>query len=374
MSERSAFAPRMARLRAEMDEAGIDVLLIDHAEFLAWASGYTVSQTLWRAMIVPRDADPVFVLRSIDAGPCRDGVWFDDVVAFDDHEIPEAVVVRELVGRGLAKKTIGFDPTSYGFTVDTFERLRALAPQTRFVPVPGISDRLRARKDAVEIAAIEKAATIADRTMFGLEAAAEVGLRVRDVAAVASASLLRLGADDGGPGPILVSSGDIDFLHGRGLDRVLAPGDVLHVELTPRVDNYGARLMRPIVLGEPSAETVARFDRLVALQDAQIAAMHKGASARRVDAILRRGVVDAGLRESYGNVTGYAMGLYGRTPRPSDFSYSFHPGADFDLEVGMVFHMYASAQGLAVSETVLVDADGPRRLTRCPRRIFCNRP
>lgn len=370
MSERAMYLPRVARLQTEMDAAGCDVLLIDHAELLAWASGYTVSQTLWRAMIVPRRGDPVFVLRSIDAGPCRDGVWFEAVVPYDDHEDPHAVVARELVRLGLGRHAIGYDPTSYGFTVDTFERLRRLLPDARFVAMTGVSDRARQRKSAEEIVAIEAAARIADQTMLGLEATAAVGLRVRDVAAVASAALLRLGGDDGGPGPILVAGGDIAFLHGRGLDRVLVEGDVLHVELTPRVDNYGARLMRPIFLGPPSTAQSTALDRLIALQDAQIAAMVAGAEARAVDAVLRDAVLADGLRADYGNVTGYSMGLYGRTPRPSDFSFALHPGADFRLEPGMVFHMYTSARGLAVSETVLVGEKSARRLTRCPRRAL----
>ncbi len=370
MRPRVPFAPRMARLRAELDAADADALLIDHAELLAWASGYTVSQTLWRAMIVPRRGDPVFVLRSIDAAPCRAGVWFPMVVAFDDHEEPESVVARECVALGLAEGRIAYDPTSYGFTVDTFERLRAHLPTATLVPIPGVSDRLRAAKFAEEIAVLERAAAIADRTMLRLESATTPGLRVRDVAAVAAASLLEYGGDDGGPGPILVSSGDIDFLHGSGLDRVLAEGDVLHVELTPRVENYGARLMRPIFVGPPSSERVAVFDTLVRLQDAQIAAMRPGAEARAVDALLRDAVLAEGLRPDYGNVTGYSMGLYGRTPRPSDFSFSFHPGADFRLEPGMVFHMYTSARGIAVSETVLVGETDPRRLTQCPRRAL----
>jgi hypothetical protein len=36
----------------------------------------------------------------------------------------------------------------------------------------------------------------------------------------------------------------------------------------------------------------------------------------------------------------------------------------------MVFHMYASAQGLSLSDTILVTADGPLRLTQTPRTLF----
>ena len=85
----------------------------------------------------------------------------------------------------------------------------------------------------------------------------------------------------------------------------------------------------------------------------------------------RAGILDAGLGEVYDNVTGYTLGIYpvGR-PVLSDFSRCFLPEADWALESGMVFHMYMSARGLAISETVVVGDHGPERLTKLPRELF----
>jgi Xaa-Pro dipeptidase len=130
-------------------------------------------------------------------------------------------------------------------------------------------------------------------------------------------------------------------------------------------------MMRPVVVGAPSAELTATAGKLIELQDRQIMAMKPGAMARDVDAIMRRGAVDMGLRPTYENVTAYTLGLYTRTPRTSDFSRVLLPTSDWALEEGMVFHLYATAQGLGFSETVAVLSDGGLRLTRCPRRILC---
>ncbi|TWH98721.1 Xaa-Pro dipeptidase [Bradyrhizobium daqingense] len=66
-----------------------------------------------------------------------------------------------------------------------------------------------------------------------------------------------------------------------------------------------------------------------------------------------------GLRSDYLNITGYSLGCYpAHTPRTSDFSRVFLPTADWTLEEGMVFHMYVSADGIAISETVLVTEAG----------------
>ena len=52
---REEFAGRVAKARAAMEEAGAELLLVDHAEFLAWLTGYTVSETMYRAAFLPRE-------------------------------------------------------------------------------------------------------------------------------------------------------------------------------------------------------------------------------------------------------------------------------------------------------------------------------
>lgn len=369
MTDREAFATRLARARAALAARDCAVMLVDHAELLAWLTGYTVSETMYRAALVPLRGDPCFVLRALDAEPCRSGVWFTDVVGFADDADPHAAVAAALQERGFGAARIGVDFASYGFTAATHARLRALLPEAAFVDLGPVSETLRAVKSEEELALIGRAAGIADATMLVLQAATHAGMCVRDLAALAAAELLRRGADDGGPGPILRARGDNEFLHGQGLDEVLVPGDVLHVELTPRIRSYGARLMRPILLGNrPDLEPIAA--RLIALQDAQIATMRPGALACEVDAVLRNAVRKTGLRREYTNVTGYMLGLYGRTPRSSDFSHAFHPAAGWRLEAGMVFHMYVSARSLAFSETVLVTEESGNRLTRLPRGLM----
>jgi len=144
------------------------------------------------------------------------------------------------------------------------------------------------------------------------------------------------------------------------------------MELVPSVNGYSARLMRPTVIGPPSAEQANRSAQLIGIQDEQIAAMKPGAVARDVDRVGRARALGAGLRESYDNFTGYTLGSYGAThpPRTSDFTRAFLPTAEWVLEPGMVFHMYLGARGMTFSETVLVTESGAERLTGLERRLF----
>ncbi len=369
MFDAAEYDRRLGLIRAGMAGHGVDLLLIDHAELLAWATGYTVSETMYRAALIPAAGMPWFVLRALDAEPCRQASWIRDIVGFPDSADPHAAVAGTIRARGFGAARIGLDFHSYGCSAHSLDRLHGLLPRATMVDLARISDTLRAVKSAPEIALLARAAGIADETMALVARAARLGITPRDAAAIAAASFLRLGADSGETGPIVRAAGNNEFLHGRMGDDALDRGDVLHVELIPKVGNYGARLMRPIVIGGASPAQAAVAERLIALQDRQIAMMRPGMPAAEVDAVLRQGVLAAGLRPDYDNVTGYALGLYARTPRTSDFSWCFLPNADWRLEAGMVFHMYASAQGLGISETVVVEPAGGRRLTRAPRRL-----
>ncbi|HET8727981.1 MAG TPA: Xaa-Pro peptidase family protein, partial [Alphaproteobacteria bacterium] len=363
------FAPdeyrdRLGRLRAEMAAAGAKLAVVDHGELLAYLTGFTISETRYRACLVPLEGEPWCVLRSLDVPPCRERTWIREVIGFPDWADPVAFIAETVAARGHAGSVIAVDDDSYSFTARTAERWRDALPGARFVTLTGIGDRLRRRKSAAEIELLSRAADVADGVMEALQCSVEPGWTARQAAALAASEALRRGADTGDVGPVLKATGDSGFLHGHLVDDPLQPGDVLHVELVPKVLGYCARIMRPIVVGAPSVRLVDMASAIIKVQDAQFAAMRPGASAAAVDAVMRDGLRAQGLRSDYDNVTGYQLGLYARTPRVSDFSLCFHPGAEWTLEEGMVFHMYTSAAGLAFSDTILVTAAGGRRLTR----------
>ncbi|GGG18055.1 Xaa-Pro aminopeptidase [Rhizobium wenxiniae] len=370
MFSRAEYDRRITLARDAMAASGADLLLADSGELLAWLTGYTVSETMYRAAFLPREGEAWFTLRALDEAPCREKSWITDVVGFADTEEAQAAVAASIRDHGFGTARIGLDTSSYSMSAATFMRLQALLPEVTFVPMPGLSDSLRWVKSEAEIAVLAQASEIADKAMAEIARQAKPGMTTRDAAAIASGVFLREGADTGEVGPVVKASGSHEFLHGVFKTEAIEEGDVLHVELIPRVGNYGARMMRPIVVGKPSDALAAAAEKLVELQNQQIAAMKPGAIASDVDAIMRQGALDAGLRPVYDNVTAYTLGLYTRTPRTSDFSGTFLPTSDWPLEEGMVFHLYATAQGLGFSETVVVGKQGGIRLTKSPRVIM----
>lgn len=370
------FNRRLGLLRGAMRDAGVDTYLCDHAEMLHWLTGYTVSDTFYRACIVPVGHDPIWVLRGIDEVPCKAATWVPSVQTYPDHADAYDCVAEAL--RSLGATRIGADFNSYGFTVHAWQSLKQRLPMTTFIDIPGSANLLRAIKDNTELDKLSQACGIADGAMAAIASNIRTGMRPRDASAIASHHYLTNGSDDYWVGPISVSrrakqaGHDLGFLHTMLREDHLEIGDILHVELVPRVSGYSARIMRSISLGPPQPDAVDVMVRLCALQDAQFAAMRPGALACDIDAILREPVLKESLRDAFPNITGYQLGLYAKTPRSSDTSLSFHPAAQWRLETGQVFHMYATARGLALSETVVVTPSGAKRLTATPRCILEN--
>lgn len=368
--EPAEFAARAEQVRASLVQRGIDVALFDEIEAMTWVSGYGNSENRWRCVGMPVSAEPFFVIRALDAGPCRQRTWISDVSTFRDWDDPMPVLARCLAARGLQAGRIGVDLGSYCLPPARLERLRATLPDAEVIDIGALVSELRLRKSPAEIALLRRAATVADAALLATAAACVPGATQRKAAKVAVSSFIELGADPGPPGPISAGRG-WDFLHGHLEDVPLRAGDVVHIELTPRISGYSARLMRCAVIGSPTPTLQHAAERLADIQDRQIAAMWPGANAAEVDAILRDTLIAEGMRESYDNITGYTLGFYAAAgPRTSDFTRIFHPGADWSLESGMVFHMYASAAGVSFSETVHVTANGPERLTKLPRTLL----
>lgn len=277
-------------------------------------------------------------------------------------------MTREIVQLGSPSVSLGVETDSNIMTVQRLRQIRSAVPAARIVDFAGVLWEQRLIKSDAEVAYLRKAAEIADVGLARAVAAAAEGVSERVPAAAGYAAAIELGADNGRV--LLIACGQLsEALHGRLADHVLAAGDILHLEFVPQVCGYSSRIMRPTVIGTPSSEQLRTVQRLVEIQDEQLAAMRPGVVAAEIDAIARDKIVEEGLRPEYRQLTGYTLGYHGQ-PRTTDHTRIFVPGAQWKLEPGMVFHMFLAARGMAMSETVLITDDGAERLTRSERTLF----
>ena len=370
------FDRRKGAIQQEMQRRGISLLLLDQPETIAYVIGVAMSEGYQQFCAIPASGDPIMVLRSVDEGTCQEFSWLPrrNIIAFSDWESPIEVLLAVVGERGLDVRRIGVDRNSYNLTLSRFDALReALVAAFGVVAFEDFSDfmtDLRAQKSSEELVLLQRSSKIADVAITALLEENQVGFSARQCMAIAASHIIRLGGDLNVPG-VITRAIDDTKMHGL-VDAVpLKEGALLHVELIPQFQGYASRIMRPVYFGEPPADLKETAAKIVGIQDRQFAAMRPGAVACDVDAVVRQGMLEACLKTSYRNISGYSLGYYQHfTARSSDFTFAFRPNDRWMLREGMVFHMYTVAKGLAFSDTVVVTKDGAERLTLAPRNIL----
>ncbi|HEY8613813.1 MAG TPA: aminopeptidase P family N-terminal domain-containing protein, partial [Roseomonas sp.] len=88
------FTVRLARLKERLRAAGVDAALFDEIEAMTWVSGFGSSANRWRCVVIPLEAEPLFLIRALDASVCRQRSWIEDVPTYRDWEDPMPVLAE----------------------------------------------------------------------------------------------------------------------------------------------------------------------------------------------------------------------------------------------------------------------------------------
>jgi Xaa-Pro aminopeptidase len=364
--DRSEYERRLAGVREEMRTRDADVLLVDQLDHVAWLFGYLPTAARYQAAIVPLAGEPHMVVRALDEPAFLTQSWVSSYETCADAEDSLGRVANALRARTNGRAAVEKD--SNLMTAQRMEQLESALPGLQWIDFSGVIWEQRLVKSPAELNYLERAARIADACLMAGIDAVQVGASERTPAIATYARALELGADNGRVATFGYGT-TVESMHGRLEERVLQAGETLFIEALPQVRGYSARTVRPVSIGHPAPDRLRLAERLIAIQDEQIAAMRPGADAAEVDAICRESVLRERLKTTFPQLTGYTLG-YHAVPRTSDHTRIFAPGANWRLEEDMVFHMILFTRGLPFSETVHVTAEGPRRLTRTSRELF----
>jgi Xaa-Pro dipeptidase len=177
------FAGRIGRLRARLRAAEVDLALFDEIEAMTWVSGFGNTLNRWRCVGIPVDAEPFFLIRALDATPCRQRSWITDVRRSATGKTrcrcwkPHS---RSAVSPAAGSAS---DFGSYAMPLSRFAQLRKALPFAQFVDLGPIVSELRLAKSPAEIGLLTRAAGVADEAMQRAAAACVRGASQRDAGA-----------------------------------------------------------------------------------------------------------------------------------------------------------------------------------------------
>ncbi len=351
-------ADHLDRARRYVAASGVDALLVTKAENRRYVTGFTGSAGL---ALVSADAALLAVdfryyeQAAAQAPACevlRGG-------ADPAGALAEAVRAREI-------RRIGFESEFVPYA--QVERLREKFAPAELVPLADV-DRLRWVKDAGEIAAIARAADIADAAFAHILGVLRPGLREQDAALELEIFMRRAGAERLSFDSVLASGPRSALPHGRATGRVMAAGDLVTLDFGAVYDGYGSDLTRTVVLGAPDDRQRRVYEVVLDAQQQALAAIRSGVSSRDVDAVARSAITAAGFGEAFGHALGHGIGLdvHEGPPLGPRNETPLEPGMVVTVEPGIYLPGWG---GVRIEDDVVVTADGCEILTHAPKDLI----
>jgi Xaa-Pro aminopeptidase len=347
---------RVERLRDLAREAGLDAVVATNDASIAYLSGFHGMQ-LERlfAVVVTVDGGGAIVAPSLDG----EAVEAAPTGLTRAIYAPSSNGLPELLSALGGAPRVGVEESHL-----VHARARALADNGRELAfADALVMGLRARKDAAEVAAIERACRVVTDVMEEMFAQLRPGDVEREVNARVDFRLRAQGATD--THPLILFGPNGAKPHSAPGDRALAAGDVVVADVSACIDGYWGDLTRCATVGPPGDWARAAWDVVRDAQAAAIDATRIGRTAGDVDASQRAIVEGHSDLGACLHGAGHAIG--GEIHEPPFLV----PGADAPLAEGMVFTIEPGIYrpgtgGIRLEDDVLVTADGPRTLSALP--------
>jgi len=359
-------AGRLDRLRASFDEHEIDALVVTTLANIRYLTGFSGSAGV--LTVTPAVAllttDGRYRTQSAEQVE-RAGASGQVDVAIGPVAEQRSAAQALLGDAALARVGLEADDVSW-----SAQRTWAdLLGGDRLVATSNAVEELRARKDAAEIAHMERAAAIADAALFEVLPLMGQGVTEEHFALELDTAMRRGGAESTAFETIVAAGENSAKPHHRPGGRRISPGDPVVVDFGATFEGYRSDMTRTFCVGtDPEGELARIFDVVRTSQAAGAAAVRPGVSAKEVDDVCRRIITDAGWAERFEHGTGHGVGLdIHEAPTVSQLGTAIlEPGFVVTVEPGVYVPGHG---GVRVEDTLVVTADGARALTRFTKDI-----
>lgn len=357
-------AGRLPRLRAAIERAGLDALVVTNVVNIRYLSGFTGSAAV---MLVGADRC-VFATDGRYQTQCAEqlaaaGVDADLAVGRVDYQR------RALAKAGVKLSRIGLEAHHV-----TWAQQREMAEEwfagKELVPTEELVESLRVVKDPGELARLQAAAHVADSALSHVLPMLLEQPTEDEFALALDFEMRRRGAEGVSFETIVAGGPNGAKPHARPSGRSIDRGELVVIDFGALVEGYHSDMTRTVCVGEPSDPVLLRMvEAVAASQAAGVAAVRAGVAVRAVDGACRAVLRDYGWEDAFLHGTGHGVGLdIHEAPSVNALSVgSLAPGHVVTVEPGVYLPDHGGAR---IEDTVVVTEEGCEPLTHAPKDLI----
>lgn len=292
------FSNRRRALAATLAGQRIDAMLVTHLTHVRFLSNFSGSNA---ALLVSKD---------LSASMCTDGRYTTQIA----QEVPDIEVIIE---RNSAKALLATveGPRRVGFEADyvsvaQLDRLQeAVGEDVTLVPVTGVIEELRLKKDVVSLQRLRDVAALATGALETVLQGELRGRSERDVAAELEYLMRKSGAERPSFDTIVASGPNSAKPHHGAGDRIIRDGDLLTIDFGAHDRGFNSDMTRTFMVGEPSEQQREIYELVRQAQLAGIEAATPGTALVDVDKACRDIITAGGYGDYFVHSTGHGIGL-----------------------------------------------------------------
>lgn len=319
-------------------------------------------------LFMPQTGEPAIIIPGLEAMKAEAaGIPLARIFAWTDEEGFTDAFAQAAHALNLDSGHWGVE--AFHMRVLELEALQAVAPTLQTSHAEPALMALRSVKDAAEIAAIEKAVSVAERAIARLLPLIKIGMTEKQVAAQLTALLLDEGGESIAFGPIVSAGPNGASPHAMPGERPLTSGDLLVIDWGVFVDGYPSDITRTFAVGDIDDKLKQIYEIVRQANEAGKQAVKPGATGQDVDRAARKVIVDAGYGDYFFHRTGHGLGLEVHE-LPGMVEGNTQPlavGNVFTVEPGIYL---AGRGGVRIEDDVVVTAAGCRSLTSFTRDLI----
>jgi Xaa-Pro aminopeptidase len=249
-----------------------------------------------------------------------------------------------------------------------YQQMKALQSDlsSHTVQISTAIDEARRIKSSEELALLQRSqdlneevfAAVLERLRPGLTERGAQGLILGEIAG-------REELDGVAFAPIVAAGANAWEIHHLPDHSPLETGDMVIIDLGVVYQGYASDMTRMVCFGEPTARMREVHETVLAAQRAAFGKLRAGVTNHEVDRAARQVIEEAGFGRGFTHGLGHGIGLQTHDP-----GVALSPRApETVLEEGMVFTVepgtYLEGEfGVRIEDTVVVERDGHRRLTK----------
>jgi Xaa-Pro aminopeptidase len=366
MVSETEYVQRISRVRLQMSDEKIEVMLVTPGADLSYLTGYhAVPLERITTLVITLDHDPFMIVPRLELSTALASPYgFTDwkVLPWGENDDPFQLIQNRI------DPVIGKLAVDNHMWAERVLKIQERFPEADVITAGRILSEIRMRKTPSELDYLREAAAAIDRVHNRIPGILRTGRTEREVGKEIAEMIIEEGHDQ--VDFVIVASGPNSASpHHELSDRVLEIGDPIVIDIGGTMPTgYCSDCTRTYSLGDPGNEFKDRYKVLQRAQQLSTAAVFEGAISHDIDMAGRNELVSYGLGDYFIHRTGHGIGLETHEDPyiGIDNSTAIESNMVFSIEPGFYID---GVHGARIEDIVICTPTGPESINRQSRDL-----